>query len=94
MLSTLQLPPVLGLSPELRTDLILAATFLFLVCASSAMLLTGHASAAGERGAHAEREPPRPTDRTAGARRGRLFGTFGIVLGLLGSFALLAICAW
>jgi len=86
--------PVVGLSPWLRTDLILAATLLFLVFASSAMLLTGQASAAREGGAQAEPEAPRSAEGVAGARRGRIVRTFGVVLGLLGTFTLLAICAW
>jgi hypothetical protein len=98
MISTLQQliarSLVLGLSPWLRTDLILAATLLFLVFASSAMLLTGYGSPAPERGSNADHEPPGPSERAGGARRGRDFGTFGIVLGLLGCLTVLAICAW
>jgi hypothetical protein len=31
---------------------------------------------------------------TLGSRRGRILGTLGIFLGLLGSLMLLVICAW
>ena len=98
MISTLQqllaLSPVLALSRWIRTDLILAATLLFLVFASSAMLLSGHSGGAPERGANADPAIPTPGTPARAARSGRVFGTFGVVLGLLGSLALLAICAW
>ncbi len=93
--------PLLGLSPWVRTDLILAATLLFLVFASWAMLTAAQSSF---RRPHSVRLPehlpwpePRetgPTSREFGARRGRILGTFGILLGLFGSVGLLLICAW
>ena len=89
--------PVVGLSPWLRTDLILAATLLFLVFASWAMLMSVHRPHVDplvnedRSTASAVHQPNRSRD---GFRRGRVLGTFGIVLGLLGSFTLLVICAW
>jgi hypothetical protein len=101
MISTLQqlvsVSLVVGLSRWLRTDLILAATLLFLVCASWAMLLSARTSLRLEQGSSpSDRDPLADVaDRAqADSRRGRMFGTFGIVLGLLSSLALFAICAW
>jgi hypothetical protein len=93
-------PTVLGMSHWMRTDLILAATLLFLVCASWAMLAAAGTSL-GQRHLDAN---PNPEPSTAGraesspdqtrrsARRG--FGTLSIVLGLLCSLAIFAVCAW
>jgi hypothetical protein len=104
MISTLhqfsQSLPILGMSRWMRTDLILAATLLFLVFTSWAMLWAAQTSL-GPQPASPSPNQAMPTadpaesspDQTRrGARRG--FGTLGIVLGLLGSFTLLAICAW
>jgi hypothetical protein len=106
MISTLQefaaFPSVLGLSPWLRTDLILAATLLFLIFASWAMLLMA-------RGAHhggTSRELPssEPTSREAvpfahdlrvkNLGRGLTSRTLAVLLGLMSSMALFALCAW
>jgi len=94
--------PVLGLSRWLRTDLILAATLLFLVFASWALLTTSHTSVhRGRLGPPADQQAPitEPANSARdeahrGSGPGRTPGTLGIVLGLLGSFTLLAICAW
>jgi hypothetical protein len=88
---------VAGLSRWLRTDLILSATLLFLVFASWAML-TAAQSSTGPR--HFGAPPNRGsqlTDRSDPSAKtvaDRGLETMSIVLGLLGSFALLAICAW
>jgi hypothetical protein len=101
MISTLQqlvsVSLVVGLSRWLRTDLILAATLLFLVCASWAMLLSARTSLRLEQvGPLSDRDAPADSADSAreGPRRGGILGTFGIVLGLLSSLALFAICAW
>lgn len=93
--------PLLGLSPWVRTDLILAATLLFLVFASWAMLTAAqssfhrpHSVRLPEHHPSLEPREPAPTSREFGARRGRILGTFGILLGLFGSVGLLLICAW
>jgi|SRR5580693_3714805 hypothetical protein len=94
-------PLLLGLSRWLRTDLILAATLLFLVFASWAMLMAAQTSLHRPRPVPlAEPKPSAESPQAApdrpelGARRGRILGTFGILLGLLGSLMLLVICAW
>jgi hypothetical protein len=106
MISTLQvcgaLVPLLAMSRWMRTDLILAATLLFLVFASWAMLVSAqiqlHQRHVGPppdgdpRATDPADSPPRKARVDSGSRRG--FGTLGIVLGLLGSVTLLAICAW
>jgi hypothetical protein len=101
MISTLQQlvasSPLLGLSQWLRTDLILAATVLFLVFASWATLVSAQSSVhPGQVSPLRDRDSP--SDRADGVRQGsrpgRVFGTFGILLGLLSSLALFAICAW
>jgi hypothetical protein len=104
MISTLQglgeSLPVLGLSRWMRTDLILAATLLFLVFASWAMLVAAQPS----RPRSAAGSPPNPELQTANCdepssdktrrntRRG--LGMFSIVLGLLCSLVLFLVCAW
>ncbi|HET6325626.1 MAG TPA: hypothetical protein VFG04_13185 [Planctomycetaceae bacterium] len=102
MLSTLQRLgeslPLIGLSRWMRTDLILAATLLFLIFASWAMLAAAQASHGTRHLAPSPAPTPQATDPSnqasikRSARRG--LGTVSIVLGLLGSFTLLAICAW
>ncbi len=89
---------LIGLSRWMRTDLILAATLLFLVFASWAMLAAAQTSH-GTRHSPTLPVPPQQatdshnqTSASRNARRG--LGTVSIVLGLLGSFTLLAICAW
>jgi hypothetical protein len=93
-------PSVLGMSHWMRTDLVLAATLLFLVCASWAMLSAAQTSF-GPRpiGQPSKPEPPTsdpaessPDPARSSARRG--FGTLGVVLGLLCSLAIFAVCAW
>jgi hypothetical protein len=93
---------VLSLSRWLRTDLTLAATLLFLVFASWAMLLTAQSSLHQRQvGPSVDLEAPAtdaaqlPPDKSRqGYRRGQILGAFGIVLGLLGCLGLLVICAW
>ena len=101
LLQVLSGATLLGLSRWLRTDLILAATLLFLVFASWALLVTCHPPVRHERlgrraGNQPLDEPVRPASEESrqSLRAGRNLGTLGIVLGLLGSFTLLAICAW
>jgi hypothetical protein len=106
MISTLQQSvvstSVLGLSRWLHTDLILAATLLFLVFASWALLLTArtplhqrHVGPSPDQESTAAHPVLLSPDKSLkGARRGQTFGTFGIVLGLLGCLGLLVICAW
>jgi hypothetical protein len=101
MISTVQqlisVSLVVGISRWLRTDLILAATLLFLLCASWAMLVSAQSSLHRRQvGSPSDRDPlTDAADRAPeGPRRGGILGTFGIVLGLLGSVTLLAICAW
>lgn len=90
--------PLVGLSRWLRTDLILAATLLFLIFASWAMLAAAQAphgtrpSGSLPAPAQPATDSPNQTSTSRNARRG--LGTVSIVLGLLGSFTLLAICAW
>ncbi len=93
--------PLLGLSPWVRTDLILAATLLFLVFASWAMLAAAqssfhcpHSVRLPEHHPSLEPREPARTRREFAARRGRIVGTLGILLGLFGSLGLLLICAW
>jgi hypothetical protein len=93
--------PLLGLSRWLRTDLILVATLLFLVFASWAMLMAAQASSDRPHPLPLVEPKPSPEQRHVASnqmarrsRRGRLLGTFGILLGLLGSLMLLVICAW
>jgi len=94
--------PLLGLSRWLRTDLILVATLLFLVFASWAMLMTAQTSFHRPHPVPLAEPNPSPeqvqaaSNRPAalGSRRGRILGTLGIFLGLLGSLMLLVICAW
>jgi hypothetical protein len=102
MISTLQRLseslPLVGLSRWLRTDLLLAATLLFLIFASWAMLAAAQASHGTRHSAQSAApgpqatDSPNPTSTSRTARRG--LATVSIVLGLLGSFTLLAICAW
>jgi hypothetical protein len=102
MISTLQRLsesfPLVGLSRWMRTDLILAATLLFLIFASWAMLAAAQASHGTRHSAplpapaQQATDSPNQTSTSRSARRG--LGTVSIVLGLLGSFTLLAICAW
>ncbi len=102
MISTLhQFSPsllILGLSRWLRTDLILVATLLFLLFASWAMLAAAQAPHGTHHSSYAAGETPQATDlakqtsTSRSVRRG--LGTVSILLGLFGSFALLAICAW
>jgi hypothetical protein len=101
MISTVQqmmsVSLVVGLSRWLRTDLILAATLLFLLCASWAMLVSAQSSLHRRQvGPPSDRDAPADSADSAqeGPRRGGILGTFGIVLGLLSSLALFAICAW
>jgi hypothetical protein len=100
MISTVQqlisVSLVVGISRWLRTDLILAATLLFLLCASWAMLVSAQSSLHRRQvGSPSDRDPLTDAARAPeGPRRGGILGTFGIVLGLLGSVTLLAICAW
>jgi hypothetical protein len=93
-------PSVLGMSHWMRTDLVLAATLLFLVFASWAMLSAAQTSL-GQRplDPNPNHQPSTagPAESSSGqARRaGRQgFGTLSIVLGLLCSLALFVICAW
>ena len=90
--------PLLGLSRWMRTDLILAATLLFLVFASWAMLAAAQASHgtrhSGPLPAPAQQAADSPNQTSTGRSARRGLGTVSIVLGLLGSFTLLAICAW
>jgi hypothetical protein len=106
MISTLRqiaaLPSVLGLSPWLRTDLILAATLLFLVFASWAMLLTARGARHGE--TSRALPSPEPTSREAvpfahdlrvkNVGQGLTSRTLAVLLGLMSSMALFALCAW
>jgi hypothetical protein len=101
MISTVQqmmsVSLVVGISRWLRTDLILAATLLFLLCASWAMLVSAQSSLHRRQvGSHSDRDPP--VDAAESAREGsphrRTFESFGIVLGLLGSLGLFVICAF
>lgn len=104
MISTLQRLseslPVLGLSRWMRTDLILAATLLFLVFASWAMLAGAQPSR--PRGAVASPTNPElqtvnstePSSDRTGRNGRRSFGTFSILLGLLCSLAIFIVCAW
>jgi len=98
MISTLAqivaLSPILAISRWLRTDLILAATLLFLVFASWAMLQTGQIGPARDQVAAADPGLSPAGQHAGGSRPGRIFGVFGVLLGLLGSLTLLAICAW
>jgi hypothetical protein len=106
MISTLKelalLAPVIGMSRWLRTDLIIAGTLLFLLFASWATLLAAQTSLHRHRAAiepnrgaaspqSSESSMLNATERPA--RRGH-FSIFGIVLGLLGSLTLFAICAF
>jgi hypothetical protein len=93
-------PSVLGMSHWMRTDLILAATLLFLVFASWAMLSAAQSSfGAGPISQTSKAEPPTadPAESFSGQARQpgrRGFGTLSIVLGLLCSLAIFAVCAW
>ncbi|HEV8066473.1 MAG TPA: hypothetical protein VGP76_01965 [Planctomycetaceae bacterium] len=101
MISTVQplvtLSSVLGMSRWLRTDLILAATLLFLLCASWAMLVSAQSSLHRRQvGSPSDRDSPAGAAESAreGSPHGRTFESFGIVLGLLGSLGLFVICAF
>jgi hypothetical protein len=75
--------------------LILAATLLFLVFASWAMLSTAGITL-HSRPIDPDLVPhePSPGKSPIGSRRGRILGTFGILLGLLGSLGLFVLCAF
>jgi hypothetical protein len=93
--------PALGISSGTRTEIILAATLLFLLFASLAMLMAAQTPLHG-----GDVEPSPSGDLPAvdpaaskavvraRSRNRRGAGTLGVLLGLLGSVALFAICAW
>jgi len=84
----------LALSPALQTNLILLATLLFLIFATSAMLMM--AGPAHDKAMSAAREQtPQHDEATARpARRRPSSQTLAVFIGLISSLALLAVCAY